>query len=81
MYTNISTNKKYPKTLIIRNHLGGLIWQVYNVDKEKEAKMISERATMNGFEAITLEDFNKDIKETWPDWRSTSGGKEITNEY
>ena len=71
MYTNISSNENFPKTLIIRNHLGGSIWQVYHVQKLSEAKKLSYNATMNGFEAITLEDYKKDMEETWSNWRET----------
>lgn len=72
VYKDISTNDKYPKTLIIRNHLGGSIWQVYHVQKESEAIKLSNNARMNGFEAITLEDHKPNVKETWPDWRETA---------
>jgi len=77
MFTNISTNSDYPKTLIIRNHLGGMIWQVYHVEKEIEAERLSNNATKNGFEAITLEDHQPEQEETWPDWRETDGGKKM----
>ena len=71
MHLDISTNGKFPKTLIIRNHEGGVIWQVYHVQKESEAERLAYNATMNGFEAITLEDYREDMKETWADWRET----------
>jgi hypothetical protein len=77
MYTDISTTKGYPKTLIIRNHEGGMIWQVYHVEKLSEADKLSSNATMNGFEAITLEDYQEYMQETWPEWRETEGSKEI----
>lgn len=80
MYLDISTSGNYPKTLVIRNHEGGMIWQVYIVQKEKEANMLSANATRNGFQAITLEDFREDLEETFPDWRETEGGKEIISE-
>jgi hypothetical protein len=75
MYTNISTNDAYPKTLVVRNYEGGMIWQVYHVQKEGEASKLSANATMNGFEAITLEDYQPSTKETWPDWRETADPK------
>ena len=71
MYNNISNNEDFPKTLIIRNHTGGMIWQVYHIQKLSEAEKLSSSATRNGFEAITLEDYQKDMEETWPDWRET----------
>lgn len=77
MYTDISTNNNYPKTLMIRNHKGGLVWQVYHVQKQKEADMLERNAYQNGFFGSTLEDYQPEIEETWPDWRETEGGKEI----
>lgn len=79
MYTDISTNNNYPKTLVVRNHAGGMIWQIYHVDKKVEADRLSANATKNGFMAITLED-KRDTEETWPDWRTTEGGKEIVKD-
>ena len=79
MYKNLSTDEVYPKTLVIRNTKGGLIWQVYNVEREKEAILLSINATKNGYECITLVDFDDSLFETYPDWRSTDGGKEIIN--
>ena len=77
MYTDISIKGEYPKSLIIRNHLGGMIWQVYIVEKESEADKLSATATANGFQAITLENYDESHKETFPDWRETEGGKKI----
>jgi len=74
MYTFESRDSKYPKTLIIRNHSGGMIWQVYHVETESEARKLSANATSNGFQAITLEDHQPDVEETWPDWRGASEG-------
>lgn len=77
MYKDISSNEKYPKTLIIRNHSDGLIWQVYHVQAKHEADRLAENATNNGFMAITLEDYQPDMEETWDNWRETEGGKKI----
>jgi hypothetical protein len=77
MYTDISTDEKYPKTLILRNHEGGMIWQIYHVEKQTEAERLAINATNNAFHAITLEDHQPDMKQTWPDWRDTKGGKRI----
>jgi hypothetical protein len=71
-YRNISTTVDYPKTLIIRNHEGGLVWQVYHIQKESEAMNLAANATRNGFQAITLEDHDPSYDETWPDWRETA---------
>ena len=77
MYTDRSSNKEYPKTLIIRNQSDGLIWQVYHVQAKHEADRLAKNATNNGFMYITLEDYQPDMEETWPDWRETEGGKMI----
>lgn len=71
MYTDISTNNKYPKTLMIRNHNGGLIWQIYHVHKKSEADKLSDNAYRNGFYGSTLEDYQPNRDETWTDWRET----------
>lgn len=67
MYTDISTTS-YPKTLIIRNTLGGMIWQIYHVHNEEEVKILAANAYSKGFQAITLEDKTDDI-ETFLGWR------------
>ena len=71
MYKNLSTTADYPKTLIIRNHYGGMIWQIYHVQKEIEAIRLAENATKNAFEEITLENYQPNLEETWQDWRET----------
>ena len=71
MYTDISTTNDFPKTLMIRNHKGGMIWQIYHVQKESEAKKLESNAYNNGFYGSTLEDYQPNEKETWPDWRET----------
>ena len=80
MYTNISTADTFPKTLVIRVQKGGLIWQRYHVQAEREAERLSKIATRNGFEYITLEDYQPEQQETWPDWEETEGGKAIIND-
>jgi hypothetical protein len=70
MFTDLSNSSEYPKTLVIRNHEGGMIWQVYHVEARREADILSTNATMNGFEAITLEDYQPDMEQTFPDWRN-----------
>ena len=77
MYTDISSDNTYPKTLVVRNHEGGSIWQIYHVQAEHEAKILAKNATQNAFQAITLEDYQPDYEETWPDWRETDGGRRI----
>lgn len=71
MYTDESTTDTYPKTLMIRNHEGGMIWQVYHVQKESEADKLASNAYRNGFYGSTLEDYQPEYLETWPDWRET----------
>lgn len=70
-YIDLTKDQNYPKTLKIRNHEGGAIWQLYHVQKESEAVKLSHNATSNGFEAISLEDYQPEYVETWPDWRET----------
>lgn len=69
MLKDISTDAEFPKTLMIRNHDGGLIWQVYHVQKESEAIKLEANAFRNGFYGSTLENYQPRYAETWPDWR------------
>lgn len=71
MYTDISTIDQYPKTLMIRNHEGGMIWQVYHVQKKSEADKLTANAKRNGFYGSTLEDYQPEREQTWPNWRET----------
>ena len=80
MYIDTSNSKEYPKTLIIRNTAGGMIWQVYHVEKEIEASRLSKNARSNGFFRITLEDYQPEHEETFIGWRDSLGGKEIIKE-
>jgi hypothetical protein len=72
-YTNITTTDNYPKTLMIRNHEGGMIWQVYHVKEKWEADKLASNAYGNGFCGSTLEEYQPSYEETWPDWRETCG--------
>lgn len=65
-----TTNGDYPKTLLIRNEVGGMIWQLYHVEKLIEAERLAENATNNGFYGISLEDYQPSAEETFPGWRS-----------
>jgi hypothetical protein len=71
MYKDISTTETYPKTLMIRNHEGGCIWQVYHIKKESEAIKLASNAYRNGFQGSTLENYQPEYEETWKDWRET----------
>lgn len=71
MFVDNTTDSVFPKTLLVRNHEGGLVWQVYHVQKQSEAEHLSDIATGNGFEAISLVDHIPNLDETWPDWRDT----------
>lgn len=77
MFINNSLDNNYPKTLLIRNQQGGMVWQIYNVQTLLEAEKLSKNSEKNGFEEATLVDFQPGLEETWPDWRETFGGKEI----
>lgn len=74
MYNDESTTDKYPKTLLIHNTVGGMIWQVYHVEKEIEAQRLSANASSNGFLHRRLVDHEPETEETFPDWRETKGG-------
>ena len=68
MVRNVSTTNEWPKTLMIRNHDGGMIWQVYHVQNQKEVDRLSSNAYHNGFYGSTLEDYQPEYDETWSDW-------------
>jgi len=69
MHTDISTGD-FPKTLVIRNTPEGMIWQIYHVNDQREADILSRNAHNNGFYGITLEDYQAGYEETWPGWRN-----------
>jgi hypothetical protein len=69
---DITTNDKYPKTLLIRNTPGGMIWQVYHVEKRIEAERLSANALKNGYISSTLSDHQPNREQTWEDWRETA---------
>lgn len=71
IYTDLTTSKEFPKTLIIRNTPGGMIWQIYHPDTQEDVDNLTSNAYSNGFFGITLEDYNSELKETWEDWRET----------
>jgi hypothetical protein len=75
MYKDLSNNSFYPKTLMIRNHEGGMVWQVYHIENEREANILSSNAQRNGFYGTTLEIHQPEYEETWPGWRDTDGWK------
>lgn len=76
MFRDTSTTDKYPKTLLIRNTVGGMIWQVYHVQNDKEAELLSTNAHKNAFLDRELTDY-LDEEETFTDWRETEGGLNI----
>ena len=69
MYNDNSTNNNYPKTLVIRNSIDGMIWQVYHVDNDLQAHFLAKNAKNNGFYGRTLEDYRDDMEETFPNWK------------
>ena len=70
MFEDISTTGfKYPKTLVIRNTVGGAIWQIYHVDNIDQAFHLSKNAKNNAFHGRTLEDYQPNEGETFPNWR------------
>jgi hypothetical protein len=79
MYYNVSSNNSYPKTLYIYNNKNGVLWQIYHVESQREADSLSKNATGNGSQHIKLGDYNEKLIETFPDWRTSPGGKKIIN--
>ncbi len=73
-------DKKYPKTLIIRSEMEGAVWQLYHVENFFEAEMIAQNANNNGFEGVTLEDYQSDSQQTWENWRDTPGGSKVVED-
>ena len=59
MYKDNTTNNNFPKTLLIRNTIGGLVWQVYHVINYSEAKLLSNNAKNNGFLYRQLVDYDE----------------------
>lgn len=66
----ISTTDTFPKTVMVRNTVGGMIWQVYHVNHVRSAEIIAEYASKASFESVTLEDFQPNMEETFPNWRN-----------
>jgi hypothetical protein len=81
MYTDISTQNNYPKTLVIRNTPEGMIWQIYHVNNLQEAEGLASIAKSNGFYGITLEDYQPEHVETWPGWRVNADPAIIGEDY
>lgn len=81
MYNDLSTSDAYPKTLLIRNTSGGMIWQVYHVKNETEAIGLAKNASKNAFEGITLENYQPSYEETWPGWRVDAQKDIIEKDY
>jgi hypothetical protein len=79
MYNDLSTSKYYPKTLYIHNTKGGAVWQIYHVQAQHEAEQISKNATSNGFQHIEMVDYDKEVRETFDNWRDSEGGQNIIN--
>lgn len=60
--------------LIMRNQIGGMIWQAYRVENEREAELLSRSAKHNGF-IVQTEDVDY-AEETTPEWRETQEWKD-----
>lgn len=67
---NISTNNNYPKTVVVRNSKNGMIWQIYHVKSERAAEIIAKQANENAFDGVTLEDYQPNMEETFPNWQN-----------
>lgn len=64
----------FPKMLVMRNSLGGMIWQAYRIENEKERELLSNSARKNGF--IVQEEDADYTDETSPGWRNTPEWKD-----
>jgi hypothetical protein len=67
------SNGSFPKTLHIRNEVGGMIWQIYHVETLDEAQKLASNATRNGFMSCILVNYTGE-EQTWPDWRDNAPG-------
>lgn len=61
--------EEYPKTVVVRNSPDGMIWQIYHVDNEFQARHIIKGAQDSAYEGVTLEHHQPEHKETFPNWR------------
>ena len=68
-YQDISTNEQFPKTMTMQAQPNGAYWQIYHVRDNSEVEMLKEGATRNGYEVITLRNYNGQLEETFPNWR------------
>lgn len=78
-YTDVS-QPSFPKTLMIRNHEGGMIWQIYHVDNAEQVNILTNNCWDNGFFGSTLENHQPDKEETFPDWRENCSN-ELKNTF
>ena len=70
-FSDETTDDKYPKTLLIHNTVGGMVWKVYHVKNRNEARFLSLNAKRNGFFWRRLVEL-EDEQETFSDWRENS---------
>lgn len=61
----------YPYMLVIRNSYGGMIWQAYTVQNDKEVELLTRSARSRGF--IVQTERAGYTEETTPGWRDTQG--------
>ena len=59
----------FPYMLIMRNCTGGMIWQAYTVENEKEAERLTSTARANGY--VVQKQEAGYIDETCPGWRNS----------
>lgn len=72
MYRDSTKTSFYPKTLLIRNQEGGMIWEIFHVRNEREIVGLTKNATDYGYQSITLEDYQPEMEESFPGWRVTA---------
>jgi hypothetical protein len=65
------------KQLLIRNEHGGAIWQVYTIESDLEATVLTRNASNNGFQSIEIVtvDIGDAHEDTFPGWRYSYGWK------
>lgn len=63
-----STNNNYPKTLLIRNEVGGMVWQLYHVPSLESAILLAYTSRTQGYEDQELVDYKPESEENYPEW-------------
>lgn len=73
------TETKFPFMLIMRNSIGGMIWQAYEVMEDKEVELLTKSARSNGFRVDHEPSGYTD--ESTPGWRDSQEWKSYRSKY